>query len=554
LRQGSILSRRQFMQGLLGASASLALLRPEHAWATPAPTTLSGNHIRLAIGETAVNYTGKPRLATTVNGSLPAPILRLRQGQHATISVTNRLAVPSSIHWHGLLLPYQMDGVPGISFPGIAPGATFTYRVPVRQSGTYWYHSHSGFQEQTGLYGAIVIEPEGGERFPAERDYVVLLSDWSDENPNAIFKHLRKQSDYYNYNEPTLIDLFRDIRQQSFDAALEERRMWSRMRMSPTDLADVTGHTYTYLMNGNSPQGNWTGLFQRGEKVRLRLINGSAMTYFDFRIPGLALQVVAADGQDVEPVSVDELRLAPAETCDVLVTPTADRAWTLFAQNIDRTGFAAGTLTPHPDLTAPFPAMDAPQPLTLADMPHGNMKTDSMGTNMSMDMDGMMHGHHAHMTAPAASTRLDDPGTGLQHSPRRVLTYADLHTLGGALDSRQPDRDITLHLTGNMQRYLWSFDNISAADAKPLTFRFGERLRLTLVNDTMMNHPIHLHGMWSEVVNADGAFQVRKHTVNVQPAQRLSYDVSANAPGRWAFHCHLLYHMHAGMFREVTVA
>lgn len=595
------------MQTLLGAGAALALPGRSHA-SVPAAKTLSGNQLQLAIGTSQVNYTGKTRPATTVNGTLPAPILRLKEGQPLAINVRNQLDVPSSIHWHGLLLPFQMDGVPGISFPGIAAHSSFTYRFPVRQSGTYWYHSHSGFQEQTGLYGAIVIEPEGGERFPTERDYVVLLSDWSDESPDTIFRHLLKQGDYYNYQEPTLLELLRDIRHDGFEAALAKREMWNRMRMSPSDLADVSGHTYTYLMNGNSPSGNWTGLFNAGEKVRLRLINGSAMSYFDFRIPDLELQVVAADGQDVEPVSVDELRLAPAETYDVIVRPSADRAWTLFAQSIDRTGFAAGTLTPHPDLTAPFPAMDAPQRLTMTDMmgamshsgishsgmSHANSNMHNMPDmagmemgGMEMDMSGMdMHAMHhmnpqpeqahqghtipetAALPHPASEannpgvdmqvdqprTNLDDPGTGLRDNGRRVLTYADLHSLGISRDTREPGREIQLHLTGNMQRYTWSFNGIPSQKAAPLEFRHGEKLRLTLVNDTMMNHPIHLHGMWSDLVAPDGNFQVRKHTVNVQPAQQVSYDVSADALGRWAFHCHLLYHMHAGMFREVRVS
>jgi FtsP/CotA-like multicopper oxidase with cupredoxin domain len=442
-----------------------------------------------------------------------------------------------------------MDGVPGISFPGIAPGASFTYRFTLRQSGTYWYHSHSGFQEQTGLYGPIVVEPAGGERFPADRDYVVMLNDWTDEDPQAVFAHLKKQGDYYNYAEPTAPAFLRDVREQGLRRALAERRMWNRMRMSPADLADVGGATYTYLMNGHAPAGHWTGLFCRGEKLRLRFINGSAMTIFDVRIPGLKMTVVAADGQDVEPVGVDEFRLAVAETLDVIVQPADDRAWTIFAQAIDRSGYARGTLAPRPGMVAEVPAMDPRVPLSMTDM---------MG---AMGAGGMARHARDEYRNPGVDMRvdrprgnLDDPGTGLRGNGRRVLTYADLHTLGGPLDPREPGREIELHLTGNMRRYTWSFDGVKFSDAKPIHFRAGERLRVVLVNDTMMNHPVHLHGMWSELEDPHGRFQVRKHTLDVQPAQRIAYGVTADAPGRWAYHCHMLYHMEAGMMREVVVA
>jgi CopA family copper-resistance protein len=548
-------------------------------------TQLSGNHFHLDIGKTPVNFTGADRFATSVNRSLPGPILHWKEGQTVTIKVTNHLKEPTSIHWHGILLPFRMDGVPGISFPGIAPGKTFTYRFPVKQSGTYWYHSHSGFQEQVGLYGPLVIEPAEGERYPTERDYVVMLNDWTDNNPLDIFQLLKKQSDFYNFNEPTVMDFLHDVRTEGLETALQKRRMWNLMRMSPTDLSDVTGYAYTYLMNGMTASDNWSGLFKRGEKVRLRFINGSAMTYFDVRIPGLKMTVVAADGQDVEPVTVDEFRIAVAETYDVIVEPTDDRAWTIFAQNIDRSGFVRGTLTPHPGLAAPVPPMDKPQQLTMMDMmgnmPHGeghempgmagmegmkgmpNMPHHGM-TSMNMDTmpksSGVRHavtefdnpGVAMRMDHPR--TNLDDPGIGLRNNGRRCLTYADLHTIGGSIDPREPSREIELHLTGNMQRYVWSFDGVKFAEAKPIHFRYGEKLRIKLVNDTMMNHPIHLHGMWSEIENPEGRFQVRKHTVNVRPAQRVCYDVTADALGRWAYHCHLLYHMDAGMFREVVVS
>lgn len=573
------LTRRQFVQGLLGTGVSAALLSLPRAWAgaQAAAQELAGTQIALHIGRQQVNYTGRNRFATTINQQLPAPILRLKEGQQVTFTVTNHLTEPSSIHWHGLLLPYQMDGVPGLSFAGIAPNETFTYRFPIKQSGTYWYHSHSGFQEQTGMYGALIIDPAKGERYPADRDYVVLLSDWTDHSPEHIFATLLKQSNFYNYAEPTLIELIRDVKHLGLRQALEERQMWNQMRMSASDLADVSGAAYTYLMNGNTTAGNWSGLFRQGETVKLRLINGSAMTYFDFRIPGLTLTVVAVDGQDIEPITVDELRLATAETYDVIVTPSADRAWTLFAQAMDRTGFVAGTLTPQAGLTAPIPTTDARQALAMTDMmgsmthaAHGEVQhNNAMHTAHEMPPPVATHKTTAPVVHHAASeyrnptvdarvnqprTNLDDPGVGLRQNGRRVLTYADLHTLGGALDLREPAREVELHLTGNMHRYTWSFNGVSAMDANPLQFRFGERLRLVLVNDTMMNHPIHLHGMWSELVDENGHFLARKHTINVQPAQRVCYDVSADALGRWAYHCHLLYHMGAGMFREVVVS
>jgi CopA family copper-resistance protein len=524
----------------------------------------------LDVLEAPVNYTGAPRLATTVNGSVPGPVLRMRQGSTVTLRVTNRLRVPTSIHWHGIVLPFQMDGVPGISFPGIAPGETFVYRFTLRQSGTYWYHSHSGFQEQTGLYGALVVEPDGPERHSTDRDYVVMLNDWTDENPEHIYAKLKKQSDYYNRAQPTAADFMRDVHREGLSPALAQRRMWNAMRMNPTDLSDVSGSTYTYLMNGTAPAGNWTGIFRAGEKIRLRFINGSAATIFDVRIPGLKMTVIGADGQDVEPVAIDEFRIAVAETYDVIVEPQDERAYTLFAQSIDRIGYARGTLAPRPGMEAAVPAMDARVWLGMQDM-----TGDMGGAHASHDMAGMDHDDMAGMDMGAAPvvrhartevgpavdmrvntprTNLDDPGVGLRDNGRRVLTYADLHSIGGSIDTREPGREIELHLTGNMERYMWSLDGVKFSDAKPIHFNTGERLRIVLVNDTMMNHPIHLHGMWSELENADGGFQVRKHTINVQPAQRISYAVTANAPGRWAYHCHMLYHMEAGMMREVVVS
>ncbi|MGZ8162217.1 MAG: copper resistance system multicopper oxidase [Methylobacter sp.] len=526
---------------------------------------LAGTEFNLTIAATPVNFTGTPRLATTVNGSIPAPTLRWREGDTVTLRVTNRLEEETSIHWHGILPPYQMDGVPGISFKGIAPGETFTYRFKVQQSGTYWYHSHSGMQEQTGLYGAIIVEPAEAEPIKADRDYVVQLSDWTDENPMSIFSKLKKQSDYYNFNQLTVMDFFQDVDTEGLVSAINKRHMWNQMRMNMTDLADISAYTYTYLMNGATPAGNWTGLFRPGERVRLRFINAGAQTFFDIRIPGLKMTVVQTDGQNVEPVTVDEFRIGLSETYDVIVTP-ADRAYTVFAQAMDRTGYARGTLATRHGLTAEIPRLDKPELLTMEDM-MGDMDGDGKHAINHSAHDGMnsnrgaVRARHAStefgasvdMRVDMPRTNLDDPGIGLRNNGRRVLTYADLHTIGGPLDLREAEREIELHLTGNMRRYSWSFDGVEFGKSTPVHFRHGERLRVILVNDTMMTHPIHLHGMWSELESPGGRFQVRKHTINIQPAQRVSFLVTADALGRWAWHCHLFYHMHAGMMREVVV-
>jgi CopA family copper-resistance protein len=569
-------SRRRFVQGLVsgGVLAGLDLARTplfasEGVRPNDGGAVLSGREFDLAIGEMPVNFTGATRLATVVNGQLPAPLLRWRQGDTVTLRVRNTLREPGSIHWHGIVLPADMDGVPGLSFMGIAPGETYTYRFAVNQSGTYWYHSHSRFQEQVGLYGPIVIAPRERERFPADREHVVLLSDWTDADPERIYATLKKQANYYNFGKPTARDFLRDTNERGVGAALASRRMWNEMRMDPSDLADVSAATYTYLMNGVPPARNWTALFARGERVKLRFINGASMTFFDVRIPGLKLSVVAADGQDIDAVSVDEFRIGPAETYDVIVAPDDDRAYTIFAQSMDRSGYARGTLAPRAGMHADVPALDARQLLTMSDM-MGEMSAGSMAGMDHASMPGMNHAamqsmsatavHHAQaeygpgvdMRVDTPRTNLDDPGVGLRDNGRRSLTYADVHTIGAPI-SRDTQRDIELHLTGHMERYIWSFNGEKFSGAEPLRLAQGERVRIVLVNDTMMTHPIHLHGMWSELETPDGEFLARKHTVVVQPAQKVSYRVNADAVGRWAYHCHLLYHMEAGMFREVVV-
>ena len=571
-------------------------VRPARAAAGPATTggaaVLRGTEFSLVVAESPVNFTGAPRMATTINGSIPAPTLRWHEGDTVTLHVTNRMRVATSIHWHGIILPYQMDGVPGISFAGIAPGETFTYRFKVEQSGTFWYHSHSGMQEQTGMYGAIVIDPRDGETIRADRDHVVQLSDWTDEDPMRVLAKLKAQGDYYNFNQPTVVDFFRDASNDGMKAALDKRRMWNQMRMSPSDLGDLSATTLIYLMNGSTPAGNWTGLFGPGERVRLRFINGAANTFYDVRIPGLKLIVVQADGVNVEPVTVDEFRFGPGETYDVVVQPKED-AYTVFAQSMERSGYARGTLAVRPGLDAPVPQPDSRESLTMADMmgamggmagmEHARtpgMDHAAMGHKAGMHHGGMAMDHSQHAMGGAANaaastkvrharteygastdmrvdmprTNLDDPGVGLRDNGRRVLTLADLHTVGGPMDPRGAEREIELHLTGNMERYSWSLDGLEFGRSTPVHLRYGERARVILHNDTMMTHPMHLHGMWSELEQPDGRFQARRHTIPVQPAQRISFLVTADALGRWAWHCHLLLHMDSGMFREVVVA
>lgn len=578
-------SRRTFVKGLAAGSllSGLGLWRtPVWALTSPGqPTVLSGTEFDLVIGETPVTITGAKRTALTINGSLPGPLLRWREGDTVTLRVRNQLDEATSIHWHGIILPATMDGVPGLSFSGIAPDGLYEYRFKVQQHGTYWYHSHSGFQEQRGVYGPLIIEPREPEAFAYDRDYVVMLTDWSDEKPEHILSTLKKQADYYNNNQRTVVDFVNDVSENGWSATVADRTMWARMRMTPTDLADVTGATYTYLMNGAAPDGNWTGLFKPGEKIRLRFINGSAMSYFDVRIPGLKMTVVAADGQPIEPVSVDEFRIAVAETYDVIVEPSGQQAYTIFAQSLDRTGYARGTLALREGLNAPVPDMD-PRPLvSMADMGHGDHSAPSSKGHAGMDhgshgMDhsamnhGTPHGGHdtgAMQTHPASedgnplvdmqtmmpAPKLDDPGMGLRDNGRRVLTYADLKSTFPDPDGREPTRTLELHLTGHMERFAWSFDGMKFSDAEPIRLTYGERVRIVLVNDTMMMHPIHLHGMWSDLEDEHGRFMVRKHTIDMPPGSKRSYRVTADALGRWAYHCHMLFHMETGMFREVIV-
>jgi CopA family copper-resistance protein len=598
----------------LSAWAALRPVAPAFAWTETSGAALPlvtqagspAGVIDLTIAAFGLPIDGRTGSAMAVNGTVPGPLIRLREGQDAVLRVTNRLNELASIHWHGVILPPDMDGVPGVSFAGIKPGETFTYRFPIRQSGTYWAHSHSGGQELLGVYFPLIIDPAEREPFAYDRDYVVMLSDWSFESPAAIISKLKKQSGYYNFQKRTLADFVDDVQANGMWATIKERASWAKMNMDPTDFADVTGYTYTYLLNGLTPNANWTGLFTPGERVRLRFIDAAAMTLFDVRIPGLKLRVVQADGQNVQPVEVDEFRIGPGETYDVIVEP-GDRAYTVFAESLDRSGYTRGTLAARSGMTATVPPL-RPRPVrTMADM---GMDMSGMEGMPGMDAaatpgDTSGHGAHglpaiqktrteashargaAHEAGAAGSgligpalpgsapvmhnedthgagnasiamvsrSRVHEPGSGLEGIDSRVLVYADLKSLAPYPDRREPAREIELHITGNMQRYMWSFDGRKYSEAKtPIPFHYGERLRLVLVNDTMMEHPIHLHGMWMELENGTGEHQPRKHTVTVKPAERMTLAITADAPGRWAMHCHLLLHMEMGMFRVVEVS
>ncbi|MES2625998.1 MAG: copper resistance system multicopper oxidase [Pseudomonadota bacterium] len=670
--------RRQFLQAAIAGTLGWRSLLPAWAQSGSVMTTLAGvpglqgNNFDLTVAHARTSIAGKSGNAIQINGQFPAPLLRWREGDELTLNVHNTLEEPTSIHWHGVLLPWQMDGVPGVSFPGIAPNESFAYHFPVKQAGTYWYHSHSGFQEQVGHYGPIIIDPATPEPFSWDREYVVMLSDWTFENPERVFSKLKKMGDAYNYQQRTVGDFFRDVRKSGFDAVLSDRKMWGDMRMNPTDLADVTAATYTYLVNGHGPDENWTGLFQPGERIRLRFINASSMSIFNVRIPGLPMTVVQADGLNVQPVETDEFQIGTAETFDVIVQPQRDEAFTIMAETNDFFGYARATLAPRAGMTATVPALRPRPLLTMKDMgmEHEASTQDSSvahdhaaaSQSDSADMAGMDHSamnmagmdhssmnmagmeHSAHAAAPSAIAETDvidhsthavadeavdhsahaapaetvdhsahtaavdhsshsasesaasettqspttqptvdhsahaataspdmGPGVtnlaanpvnrlherplGLENESHRVLVYTELRSLDPNPDQRAPSRELVLHLTSNMERYMWSFDGVKFSEVTgPIPFVLNERVRLTLINDTMMPHPMHLHGMYFDLVTEESRNKPRKHTLVIKPSEKLSVDLTADAPGEWAFHCHLLYHMHAGMMRVVAVS
>ena len=610
------LDRRLLLRGAVAGGGLAALQGLMPAWAqTGSPglradlPTLTGPNIDLTIGQSPFTVNGRTATATTINGVLPAPVLRLREGQNVRLAVTNQLDEDTSIHWHGILLPFQMDGVPGVSFPGLRPRETFVYEFPVRQSGTFWYHSHSGLQEALGHYGPIVIDPAGADPVAYDREHVLVLSDWSFMHPHEIFDKLKKSPGYFNRQRTTLAGLLDGSDRMS----LEERRMWGEMRMDPRDILDVNGSTYTYLINGHGPRENWTGLFRPGERVRLRIINASAMSIFNVRIPGLPMTVVQADGENVRPIETDEFQISVAETYDVIVQPTEDRAYTIVSEAIDRSGMGRATLAPRLGMTAEVPPLREVPNLTMKDMgmgdmggmggmDHGSMGAQPGGAMAGMDhgamtgasggamagmdhgavpaqpagaMPGMDHGSMAGMNmrdpenappdmavgvgvdaiAMAPANRMGERPIGLQDVPHRVLVYTDLVSLQPNKDQRPPSRTMEIHLTGNMERFMWGFDGRKFSElVEPIRFERDERVRVTLVNDSMMAHPIHLHGHFFELVTGGPAgHQPLKHTVNVPPGGKVSFDLTADNPGDWAFHCHLLLHMHAGMFNVVTV-
>ena len=584
-------NRRRFIKSAIGTASALVLAKMAPAWAYPLGRSYGDvihaqNVVDLHIRREDMNVAGRIARPITINGSMPGPLIRLKEGQRAKLHVSNALDESTSIHWHGIILPENMDGVPGVSFPGIKAGESYHYEYDVQQSGTYWYHSHSGLQEQLGHFGPLVIDPADGD-IGADREHVIILSDWTFEDPDEVFRNLKVAEGYYNYQQRTLGDTFDDIRRQGLAKTWQERSMWNEMRMSARDLLDVTGSTYTYLMNGRDNSTNWTALYKPGEKIRLRVINGSAMSFFDFRIPGLEMTVVSADGQPIKPVTVDEFRIGVAETYDVIVTPKNDRPYTLFAESMDRSGYVRGTLATELGQEAPVPEL-RPVPergMAAMGMSHEMGGMDMITTNEDQlgmdDHQEMSGGHGGHKAAtqqrpsapdlgiehapgghgPGAAmiarnpvSRLNEPGIGLENVDHRVLVYGDLIGAHPWPDDREPERDIELHLTGNMEKYMWSFDGVKYTEVNgPVEFHHGERLRLIMVNDTMMDHPIHLHGMWMELENGQYP-RPRKHTISLKPSEVVSLQISADAPGSWAFHCHLLYHMKAGMFRVVRVS
>lgn len=582
------ITRRGILAGL-GAGATLAAVP---AWAQGHSMRrhngppirvgfdeVSGEVIDLAVAGGRRNVQGRSGHGIAVNGSVPGPLIRLREGQNVRLNVTNHLNEDTSIHWHGLLVPFQYDGVPGVSFPGIKPHETFTYDFPIRQSGTYWYHSHSHLQEQSGHYGPLIIEPAGAEPVSYDRDYILLLSEFTPLHPHFIMSRLRTGEGYFNDKLSSWTD--------KYPMSGAERRMWAEMRMLPTDIADVSAPTYTYLANGRGAEEGLEYLFRRGERIRLRVINGSAMTFFNLRIPGLPMTVIAADGQNVKPVEVDELQIATAETYDIIIEPGKADAYAIVAESMDRSGMALAMLATVPGAKASVPPLrDAPL-LTMGDMGmnHGPTASDMAAGHdghagmhhggggdanaaESHSMDGMSMrdksllppdveiGPGLDMVSMAPVDKMGDPGIGLRDVKHRVLNYRMLSALKPNQDTREPSRLLEIHLTGNMERYMWSFDGrmFSSVDDVPIRFAWNERVRVKLVNNTMMAHPIHLHGMFFELVNGESAMhQPRKNVVVVQPGASAQFDLTANEPGDWAFHCHLLYHMHGGMMQTVTV-
>ena len=588
--------RRQWLRGAaaLGAAGLLPGWARSATTGLAAPGMLTGEDIRLIIDHSHLKLNGRQGHAVSINGTVPGPLIRLKEGQNVRLHVTNNLAEDTSIHWHGLLVPFEMDGVPGVSFPGIKPGQTFTYEFPIIQSGTYWFHSHSGLQEQEGHYAPMVIDPKGADPVVSDREHVIVLSDYSFLHPHTIFRKLKQQGGIFNYQKQTISGLL-----ARRDQTLQERIEWAKMLMDPTDLSDITGEIYTFLINGHGPNENWTGLFNPGERVRLRFVNAAAQSIFNIRIPGLRMTVVASDGQNVRPVEVDEFQIGNAETYDVIVQPTEDRAYTLVAESIDRSGMGRATLAPRPVMTAEVPPVRKRPVLTMKDMgmdhaamghmgqgaaaapavdhaamghaaapaqPPGMAAPKVRGSDAMGDMGGMEMsmldpmnapqvplGPGVQMIAPMPLDRTGEPGVGLESVGHRVLVYKDLIALEPNPDTRAPSRAMEIRLTGNMERFWWGFDGRKYSDKPPpYTLRTGERVRVTLVNDTMMTHPVHLHGHFFELIHGPVGHMPRKHTVNVLPGGKVTFDVTGEA-GDWAFHCHMLYHMHAGMFQVFAV-
>ncbi len=585
--------RRHFLTALSAGITSLGISASIPAWARSADQgnfgipELSGTEFNLEVGTFPVKINGRRGTGLGINGNIPSPLIRFREGDEVTINVKNTLKSDTSIHWHGLLVPFEMDGVPGVTFPGIKPGETFTYKYSVPQYGTYWYHSHSGLQEPMGMYGPMIIDPKGADPIKADRDYIIVISDWTFTHPMRLFQKLKSQAHSFNFQQRTFPDFLRDVKKRGFRATVKERAMWNQMRMTPTDISDITGETYTYLINGRGTKDNWNCVFNPGERIRLRIINAASMSFFNIRIPGLPMTVVACDGLPVKPVETDEFQMAVAETYDVIIEPKQAGAYAFVAESIDRAGQVVATIGSEPGMRAEIPKLRPKPLLTMKDMgmDHGDMDHGSMdhgdmdmgGHDMkNMNHSGMDHGDMDHGKMQASAwpvlekkikrgpgvaniamnpvSRLHEPGIGLDNVGHRTLAYTDLRALHKNPDTRPPEREIILHLTSNMERYMWSFNGVSFTHIKDsIKFYEGERVRVTLINNTMMPHPIHLHGMFFDVVNGAGDYKPRKHTITVKPGEKLSFDVTAEHVGDWAFHCHLFFHMLAGMFEVVTL-
>lgn len=485
-----------------------------------------------------VNFTGQPVQAIAVGGTIPAPTIEATVGDTLRVTFNNKLDVETSVHWHGVLLPNDQDGVPYLTTPPIKAGQSFTYEYPVIHHGTYWYHSHTGLQEQRGVYGSLVFHPLGGEVVAADQEVVVVLSDWTDENPNQVMHNLKKSDDYYALKKDS-VQSWQKVLQHGPEA-IRNRLDGAWMRMGPMDLSDV-GYD-AFLANGArtyTPRG-----INAGSTVRLRVINAGASSYFNLHYAGGEMTVVAADGVDVVPFTVDRLRIAIAETFDVIVTAPTEGAYEFRATAEDGTGYSSVILGSGQVI----PAADIPKPNPFL-MDHSMHGDTEHADHSSMDHGGMNNGqmNHAAMGHDMASMQ------GSTGAPKRMREYELLRALSPTnFSADNPQRIVSLELTGDMERYAWSFNDKVLSEDSKILIRKGETVQFVLENKTMMHHPIHLHGHFFRVLNGKGEYSPLKHTVSVPPLQTVTIEFLANEEKDWFFHCHNLYHMKTGMTRVVS--